>query len=205
MLVKWAIEARRKSANMKPSQSDTDRHDMLNQPTPVASKSISAKDNSRLPESHVESETTAQALNIELERLHYRNDAAFARTTEDEGERAMRRIHAEERDTKLRDEKLLSLVEPQTIRHHSSQELEPEPCMPLTVENIEKLVHEQDGDSPAYHHPDSPDEGSTNLSSLVNQPQSRSESRARFLLPPRPTLSDMRQNGSDQTVVDRMK
>jgi hypothetical protein len=146
MLVKWAIEGRRKTAKGKPSTNDKDRHGVAI-PSPIPN--ISANPHPRMPGASVESETTAQALTAELDRLHYQSDAAFARSNEDEGERAMRRIQAEERDTKLRDEKLLSLVEPKLIRHNSSQGREnDDPSMPLTEANIEKLVHEQDGDSP---------------------------------------------------------
>lgn len=140
----------------------------------------------------VEPETTAQALTAQLDRLHYQSDTAMARSTEDEGDRAMRRIQAEERDTKLRDEKLLSLVGPQLIRHNSSPGRESEPSMPLTEENIEKLVHEQDGDGSHPRNAGSPGAES----SMVNQPHSRSNSRQL-----RPGLSDRRLQESEQTIT----
>ena len=147
----------------------------------------------------VESETTAQALTAELDRLHYQSDAAFARSNENEGERAMRRIHAEERDTKLRDEKLLSLVGPQLIRHNSSQGPQSEPSMPLTEANIEKLVHEQDVDSPITRKAGSPDEVNSNR---TNNAHSMSNTRQSTLT--RPGLQQSRHHDSEQTVVEHV-
>lgn len=197
MLVKWAIEGRRKTANIKLSKSNADQHGVAEQPTPTSSASISAND---LPQSlgrPIHSpETTAHALTASLDRLNYHSDAAFARTAEDEGDRAMRRINAEERDTKLRDEKLLSLVRPQVMHHSDSQGQDSEPSMPLTEENIERLAHERTGDAPAPRRPTSPD----GFSNVVNQPQSRCESRAQAQT--RPTLLDARQRDSDRTVVE---
>lgn len=149
MLVKWAIEGRRKRANIMLSKSIADQHGVAVKPTQTSAASLSANDLPQSLETPIPSpETTAQALTASLDRLNHHSDAAFARTAEDEGDRAMRRINAEERDTKLRDEKLLSLARPQAMHHSSSQGQETEPCMPLTEENIEKLAHEQVGDAP---------------------------------------------------------
>ena len=198
MLVKWAIEGRRKTAKGKPSINDNDQHGIPTKSAQTTIASLSAKDHPQVPGSPVESETTAQALTAQLHRLHYQSDAAFARTTEDEGDRAMRRIHAEERDTKLRDDKLLSLVGPQLFRHNSSQGPEIEPSMPLTVENMEKLVHEQgDADSSAPQNLSSLDAGSN----TVNQSHSRSDSRQQLLA--RPTLPEVRLRESEQTITER--
>ncbi|KAI4925975.1 uncharacterized protein J4E92_006712 [Alternaria infectoria] len=159
MLVKWALEGRRKTAKSKPPTNGNDRHGVATPSSKVGSR---AKDHPRTADLSVESETTAQALTAELDRLHYQSDAAFTRSNENEGERAMRRIHAEERDTKLRDEKLLSLVGPQLIRHNSSQGPHNEPSMPLTEANIEKLAHEQETDSLTTKKPGSLDEADSN-------------------------------------------
>jgi hypothetical protein len=200
MLVKWAIEARRKTAKDKPSTNENDRHGVEPMSAPRPISSFSANPHPRTPGASVESETTAQALTAELDRLHYQSDAAFART-EDEGERAMRRIHAEERDTKLRDEKLLSLVGPQLIRHNSSQPRESDdPSMPLTEANIEKLVHEQDGDSPITRKVASPDEiDSTNASNAHSMTMSNNRQSTLS----RPGLQE-RHRESEQTVTERM-
>jgi PAS domain S-box-containing protein len=194
MLVKWALEGRRKMAKGKPSTSDNDRHGVAAPSTNVGSR---AKDHPRTAGISVEPETTAQALTAELDRLHYHSDAAFARSNENEGERAMRRIHAEERDTKLRDEKLLSLVGPQLLHHKSSQGPQNEPSMPLTEANIEKLVHEQDADSPIARKSGSLDEVDSNR---TNNAHSMSNTRQSTLT--RPGLQQSRHHDSKRTVVE---
>jgi hypothetical protein len=196
MLVKWALEGRRKTAKDKPSSSDNDRHGVATPSSKVGSR---AKDHPRTAGISVQAETTAQALTAELDRLHYQSDAAFARSHENEGERAMRRIHAEERDTKLRDEKLLSLVGPQLIRHNSSQGTQSEPSMPLTEANIEKLVHEQDADSPIARKSGSVDEGDSNR---TNNAHSMSNTRQSTLA--RPGLQQSRHHDSERTVVEHV-
>jgi hypothetical protein len=196
MLVKWALEGRRKTAKDKPSTSDNDRHGVAIPNSKVGSR---AKDHPREAGISVESETTALALTAELDRLHYQSDAAFARSNENEGERAMRRIHAEERDTKLRDEKLLSLVGPQLIRHNSSQGPHNEPSMPLTEANIEKLVHEQDADSPIARKSGSPDELDSNR---TNNAHSMSNTRQPTLA--RPGLEESRHRDSERTIVEHV-
>jgi hypothetical protein len=105
MLVKWAIEGRRKAAKAKPSTNVNDQH------VDVPSiDNLGGKDHPQATGSPVEPETTAQALTAQLDRLHFENDAALARSSESDGDRAMRRIQAEERDTMLRNDKLLSLT-----------------------------------------------------------------------------------------------
>lgn len=196
MLVKWAIEGRRKTAKIMSSTNNEDQHGVASTSAPTTAASLSAKDHPQVPGLPVEPETTAQALTTRLDRLHYQSDAAFARTSEDEGDRAMRRIHAQERDTKLRDDKLLSLGGPQLIHHDISQGREIEPSMPLTEENIEKLVHEQgDGDSGIPRNEDSPAVDS----SLANEPHSNDDSREQ--VPPRPALREVRLHESEQTIT----
>lgn len=204
MLVKWAI-ARRKTAKTKPTTNGIDRHSTSSASAPISSDGQSAKDLPQVAGLPVRSETTAQALTAQLDRLHYQNDAAFARTTEDEGDRAMRRIQAEERDTKLRDDKLLSMVEPQLIRHdnHHPQGQQNEESMPLTEENIEKLVHEQEEGEPPHHPPhrsNSIFDGNSSI--MANRPDSGRESRHAHQLGLRPSLHDMRLRESEQTVTN---
>jgi hypothetical protein len=195
MLVKWALEGgRRKTAKSKPSTNDSDRHGVA---TPSSTMGSRAKDHPRTADMSVESETTAQALTAELDRLHYQSDAAFTRSNENEGERAMRRIHAEERDTKLRDEKLLSLVGPQLIRHKSAQGPQNEPSMPLTEANIEKLVHEQDADSLMTKKSGSVGEADSNG---TNKAHSMSNTRKATLA--RPGLQKSRHHDSERTVIE---
>ncbi|EFQ92366.1 hypothetical protein CFE70_001238 [Pyrenophora teres f. teres 0-1] len=194
MLVKWALEGRRKTAKGKPLTTDNDRHSVA---IPSLKTKFSEKNQLGKTGISVESETTAQALTAELDRLHYQSDTALARSTENEGERAMRRIHAEERDRKLRDEKLLSLVGPQLIRHSSSQGPQNEPSMPLTEANIEKLVHEQDGDTPIARKTGSL--GEVN-SKGTNKAHGMSNKRQSSLV--RPGRQHSRHDESEQTMVE---
>jgi hypothetical protein len=192
MLVKWAIEGRRKTAKAKPSVNGPDLHGNVPTSAPSAIDSVSAKDRSQIASQPDRPETTASALTAQLDRLHYQSDAAFARTTENEADRAMRRIQAEERDTKLRDDKLLSLTGPQLHRHNTVQGRENEPTMPLTEENIERFTHAQDGDSAA---PRRPKESPEARSDVVNQPHSRTQSRVDQLMPrPSPSESRLRES-----------
>ncbi|KAF2030019.1 hypothetical protein EK21DRAFT_66550 [Setomelanomma holmii] len=192
MLVKWAIEGRRKAAKAKPSANVHDRQRGAS--TSAPSSRDSDKDPPQIAGLPAESETTAQALTAQLDRLHFEEDAALARSSETYGDRAMRRIHAEERDTMLRDDKLLSLTGPQLPRHNSHQGRESEPSMPLTEENIEKLVHEQDVDTNV------PRKQKSDVDSMaVNQPFSIQEGSLGPHLA-RPSMLGVRY-GSEQTVT----
>ncbi|KAH8732934.1 putative histidine kinase HHK6p, partial [Phaeosphaeriaceae sp. PMI808] len=144
MLVKWAIEGRRKTAKTEASTSD---NDLQRGPTMSAVSSTARPGGKDRPQGSglPEHETPAQALTAQLDRLHFESDAALARSSESDGDRAMRRIHAEERDTMLRDDKLLSLTGHDLPCHDSHQGRKAESSMPLTEENIEKLVYGQDG------------------------------------------------------------
>lgn len=194
MLVKWALEGRRKTAKSIVAHTNDDRHGLAMKSTPASDANLSAVKDNRLATPSSDSETTAQALTSRLDRLHYQSHAAFARTTEDEGDRAVRRIHAEERDTNLRNEKLLSLVEPQPMRHINPQGIETEPTMPLTEENMEKFAHEHDNESPLTRTTSSQEGRSTNNGSPRG-------SKAQHLS--RPALSDTRQNESELTITER--
>lgn len=196
MLVKWAIEGRRKTANAGPSVNAPDRHGSLPTPSASAADSVSAKDRSQITGQQSRPETTASALTARLDRLHYQNDTAFARTSENEADRALRRIQAEERDTKLRDDKLLSLTGPELHRHGTAQGRENESTMPLTEENMERFTHAQDSDEAPSRLTESPEA----RSDIANQPHSRTQSRAEHLAP-RPSLAASRLRESQQTVT----
>jgi hypothetical protein len=186
MLVKWAIEGRQKTAKATPAACDDDRH--------IGSPSIHGlgeKDLRQAAGSPVESETTAHALTAELDRLHFEHDAALKRSSESNGDRATRRIQAEERDTMLRNDKLLSL----TGLHDSHRSEDTEPCMPLTEENIEKLVHEQHDENLNAPH----NQGSDKDSNVVNQPESTTNSGLTSTAP-RPSLRETRFRESEQTI-----
>jgi hypothetical protein len=150
MLVKWAIEGRRKTAKNHMSLNDNDRHrGASTSAAPFPSAGPSGKDRPQAAGLPVERETTAHALTKHLDRLQYENEGALVRSSESPGDRAMRRIHAEERDTMLRDDKLLSLTGPEGLHRNNHQgSREADAPLPLTEENIEKLVHEQDTSAP---------------------------------------------------------
>jgi CheY-like chemotaxis protein len=77
MLVKWAIEGKRKVATaMPPAQSS---------PEANWSETVQA----------AEPDATARAISSQLDRLSYENDTALARSSESDGDRVMRRIHAQ--------------------------------------------------------------------------------------------------------------
>lgn len=200
MLVKWAIEGRRKSANTKPSLIDKDRHAAPSS-GPLVSN-LGAKDGNQAligPE-----KTARAALTAQLDRLHYESDTAFAKSSEDEGDRAMRRIKAEERDTALRDDKLLSLTGSQLDRHGRSQREESEPSMPLTEENIGKLAHEQDGDTSLPHESsddDNDDDGLVDASS-------KTVKHSRNIVEGKNTQHSVRPSArlrdSEQTIIGRL-
>lgn len=189
MLVKWAIEGRRKAAKTSFTVNDSDRQ--TSAPT-TSEKRSSAKKHAQKKGSADEPETTAHALTAQLDRLHFENDAMLARSAESDGDTAMRRIRAMERDTMLRDDKLLSLSGPEQLSHNSLKERQNQPSMPLTEENIEKLVHAQEGDSKRPHH------NSDNESNEVNQPHSTVDSGAGKI---RPSLTETRLRESQQTVT----
>jgi hypothetical protein len=188
MLVKWAIEGRRKTAKATPAAYNNDQHGDV-----PSTQSLSGEDLRQAAGSPVGSETAAQALTAELDRLHFAHDAVLKRSSESDGDRAIRRIHAEERDTMLRNDKLLSL----TGLHDSHQGQEAEPSMPLTEENIEKLVHEQQDGEPNVLHNHSSDKDSNN----VNQPDSTTNSRLASVNA-RPSLRETRLRESEQTVKE---
>lgn len=196
MLVKWAIEGRRKTANAKPAVNVPDRQGNSFTSASSTTNKVSAKDRSQITSHQERPETTASALTAQLNRLHYQNDAAFARTSENEADRALRRIDAEERDTKLRDDKLLSLTGPQLHRHGTVQGREKEPTMPLTEENMEIFTHAQDGEAISRRVTESPEAGSD----VVNQAHSRTQSRAEQGAL-RPSLSESRLRESQQTIT----
>ena len=180
MLVKWAVEGQRRQAAKTNFSTNVKDHPNVAALLDSGATLSLAKDH--LQEPLAESETTVQAPTT------LGDFAAFSRT-ESEGDRTLRRIQAQERDTKLRDDKLLSLVELQHFNYNSSQEQEIEPSIPLTEENIEKLVQEQGGGVESFVAQTSnpPDADS----SMVNRPLAR------------PTLHETRLRDSEQTITDR--
>lgn len=195
MLVKWAIEGRRKTAKTLLSNNVDDRQGIASTSVSVPTTSPSEKDRPQDAGSLIEPETTAHALTVQLDRLNFETGAALARSSESNGDRAIRRIHAEERDTMLRDDKLLALTTgPDTSRPHNHQDIpEAEPPMPLTEENIEKLVHGQEGNSKSPRRISSDKD-----SNVVNQIHSFTGTSNTPEM--RPSLLDNRHRDSEQTV-----
>lgn len=199
MLVKWAIEGRRKTAKLQPSANDHDQHAGTLQQDPPSNTNVRGKDrphNAGSPGAPREPETTAHALTAQLDRLHFESDAAFAKSSESNGDRAMRRIHAEERDTMLRDDKLLALTGPPMSRHNSHQPRESVSSTPLTEANVEKFTHaHDDGPIDAHTRHASPDVDS------AAAVQHRSSIDNRDLLAVRPSIAEARPRQKSELTI----
>ncbi len=192
MLVKWAIEGeRRKTAKTQPSTMDEVLRIRAASSDPKVMLGSSLSTNNR-QDPLAEPETTAQVLGTQLGHLDHL--PAFART-EDEGDRTLSRIQAQERDTKSRDDKLLSLV---GIDQNSSKDQETSAYMPLTEENIEKLVHGQE-DAESSVQQAWTLQGAN--SSTAKEPRNTLDGKQEA--PTRPALREMRLD-SEQTVTGHM-
>jgi hypothetical protein len=199
MLVKWAIEGRRKLAKTSQSRNAEDLQRGLSTSAPSSKSRISAtpqlNDRPKISQLPVEPETTVQeAVLTVLDRLHFESDAALAKSTETNGDRALRRIHAEEMASSLRDDKLLSLTGPQVHRHGNYQEAQSQ--LPLTQENVQKLENEADPDVTNENR--QPDAYSTGI-----EPASRTQSMSRDSPIARPSLTALRMRESEQTVTSK--
>ena len=140
MLVKWAFEGkRRKAAQTKPSTNDEDLR-IAAGPSDANAVLSSKKEDQPDGEGRLaEPETTAQILSTQLERF------ATSARAEEAGDRYLRRIQAQDRATKSRDDKLFSMVE---TDQSEAKDQGTGSLMPLTQENIEKLAHEQEDAQP---------------------------------------------------------
>lgn len=197
MLVKWAIEGRRKTAKTMLANNVNDRHRNASTSS-VPTTSPGTKDRPQDAGSLIEPETTAHALTAQLDRLDYETGTALARSSESNGDRAIRRIQAEERDTMLRDEKLLALTtSPDMFRHNSHQDIpDAEAPMPLTEENVERLAHGQDGSAKTPRKPIS--DRDSNVANQVHSFATETTNKPE-MAPSRPSLSE-RHRDSEQTV-----
>jgi hypothetical protein len=199
MLVKWAIEGRRKLAKTSQSRNAKDLQRGLSTSAPSTKSRISAtpqlNDRPNISQLPDEPETTVQepALTV-LDRLHFESDAALAKSTETNGDRALRRIHAEEMASSLRDDKLLSMTGPQVHRHGSYQEEQSQ--LPLTQENVQKLENKADADVANENR--QPDADSTGI-----EPASRTQGKTRDSSIARPSLTELRMHDSEQTVTSK--
>lgn len=205
MLVKWAIEGRRRLAKLSLSGNAEDQRHHASAPAPSSTRpsapSARVTDQSQISHLPAPSETTAQkpSLTAELDRLHYESNAALAKSSETADDRAMRRIHAEEKASSLRNDKLLSLTGAGAHGQGMYQGNE-QPQLPLTQENMQKL--EQEAEPAVSRHPR--DMGQHSNADMEVEPPSRSDSmqRTRGSSSLRPSLQDV-QMASEQTVTGR--
>ncbi|PVH98193.1 putative histidine kinase group protein-like protein [Periconia macrospinosa] len=197
MLVKWAIEGRRKVHAHAKTRAATNEQDLRGGASTHAGPSATAQS----PPDHLpqiaqppKSETAASpALTAELDRLHFQSDAALAKSSETDGDRALRRIHAEEMASTLRDGKLLSLTGP--VNGHGHDEDDDVPQLPLTQENMQKLLKEAE-----------PPVSSRQSRQVIDddeeeETRSRSGNITRNPSKVRPSLMDARLRDSQQTVI----
>ncbi|KAF2118368.1 putative histidine kinase HHK6p [Lophiotrema nucula] len=199
MLVKWAIEGKRKLTAKTPVSGKGDQHGTAPSApsTHPGAKARKLNDQPQISEVSVKSETTAPspALTAELDRLHFESKATLAKSTETDVDRALRRIQAEEKASSLRDDKLMSLSGSEAHRHPNFQGGEEGPTHALTLENIQKFVHEQEAEPTHPHSTHEPDQ----FSSIALEPRSRSDSRTGD---PRPSPAGHRD--SERTVTPRL-
>lgn len=191
-VVKWAIEGRRK-LHAKPYATANEQDRRGGAPTNAGPNATAQNRPDHHPQiaQPSKSETPAHpALTAELDRLHYQSDTALAKSSETDVERALRRIHAEEMASTLRDDKLLSLT---GTEMHSLNSRDDRPKLPLTQENMQKLEQEAEPVSSRHLRDDSNAPG----------PRSRSEGVARNSSMVRPSLMDTRFRDSEQTVTAR--
>ncbi|KAF2707502.1 hypothetical protein K504DRAFT_383136 [Pleomassaria siparia CBS 279.74] len=142
MLVKWAVEGRRKLAKKAVSKKEQDLPSPLVPRPDPGTRAKNLKDQQQIHQDAVESETPVQFPALTADRLHFQRTAVAVKSSESDGDRAMRRIEAEEMASSLRDDKLLSLTGLQVNRSHSYQG--PPPTHALTQENLEKqLGHDE--------------------------------------------------------------
>lgn len=152
MLVKWALEGSRKQA--KPCSPTGYEQDLPRGPSPApnarAPSAQNLHDQRPMSQFPVLPETPAPAypaLTADelVDRLHWQRDTALAKSSETSGDRAWRRIHAEEMASSLRDDKLLALTgTPRVHRRSSASYQGPQDArqLPLTAENMQRLEKE---------------------------------------------------------------
>lgn len=227
MLVKWAIEGRRKGAKASPSKTVEDRHSDASAPAPSrgppGARGAQTRDAPQIAQHPGASETPAQSpsLTAELDRLRYERSAALAKSSETADDRAMRRIHAEEKASSLRDDKLLSLTGmgigtgtgtdgsggggSGQGSYHSQGEQQSQSQLPLTQENMQKL--EQEAEPAVFRRPtdvvgdvvgDGRSSGGDVDFDVEPQSESRSDSRTGSL---RPSLKAVQAHMESQQTV----
>ncbi|CAI6331611.1 unnamed protein product [Periconia digitata] len=199
MLVKWAVEGSRRKVRAKAQAAANERDRRGGAPTDDAGPSATAQNPpDHLPQiaQPLKSETAASpALTAELDRLHYQNDTALAKSSETDVDRALRRIHAEEMASTLRDDKLLSLTGAELALLSDRDSV---PKLPLTQENMQKL---EKAAEPVANRQSR--QANDDRVSNAPEPRSRSDSITRSSTQVRPSLMDTRLRDSQQTVLAR--
>lgn len=136
MLVKWAIEGRRKRAELRSAGQKSHAR------RPKTSRNQSSFSGSSL-------QNAQDHMASELDRLEYANRAAFVRSSENEGDSAMRHQQAEEKAITLRDDVLIESGEDPKTKlgrgfsddgHHDRNNLNLDGDHKLTTANMEKLA-----------------------------------------------------------------
>lgn len=184
MLVKWALEGRRKNRLNERTDSTPTEHDS-NCAEPEAALGPTL-------ESTPSSENNEQAKQIAA--------TSALPGLESEGDRGMRRVEAEEKAVSLRDDKLIAASDSNFHSPPSSMNgatMRPDrPTAALTKENIGKLANEQDGGHAYSRTQRTP---SPNPSLAVRGGESSPTSTLGSLLsPPRPTWKQgLNRNDSD--------
>jgi len=201
MLVKWAIEGRRKRAKASQSRNAEDLQRGLSTTDPSTRARSSAtpplNDRRQVAQLPVESETTVQDPALtKLDRLHFENDAVLAKSNETDGDRAHRCIQAEEMASSLRDDRLLSLTGAELHRRGSYQEGKSQ--LPLTQENMQKLEDEADPDLA-----NKPRQAGRNSSVAIESRSQTTQSITRDSSTARPSLIKLRTRDSEQTVTSK--
>ncbi|OMP87435.1 Peroxide stress-activated histidine kinase mak1 [Diplodia seriata] len=155
MLVKWAVQAKRKQETWDSAQGRNSTVPETIQESGDDSKgSKTPSPGSPTPPSESTDDTEGDkrnSLTPALDRISYRENSAMHKTDESESERAVRRAQQEEKAADLRDEKLLSSTDdPHTRPKPTSKPTERDPerrgeaSHALTRENMEKLVEAQE-------------------------------------------------------------
>jgi hypothetical protein len=194
MLVKWAIEGRRKRAESAVPAKGVDLHRTAPSKEHPSATARDISDQQQIPQGPGKPETTAQSplLTAELDRLHFQSSNALAKSSENDNDRAFRRIEAEEMASSLRDDKLMNMSGMPQIHRHNSYQSTGEGTHALTKENIQKFTHDHGAD-PSHHRKERAVDDS---SSVVLEPSRSVQSTLH-----RPSLKSLHE--SDRTITPR--
>lgn len=127
MLVKWAIEGKKKRAELRSNPAALKRPK-----NPRAASSFASESSSLM-------QTPQEQITGQLDRLEYAHRAAIEHSTESEGDRSLRQLHAEEQAIALRDHELIEAGDDPRNKLGVFESLSEEhPSSALTTENMSK-------------------------------------------------------------------